>query len=398
MEQDDCEPEQETPNTFFNTVKHTGSLMSLNKRSFISLDNISSIKPTKFKQIVQAALKLLKSPIFICVLIASSIEGLLLNSFMAFISLFLEYQHRLATGTVSLNFGLIAVPSAITGSLFSGYLIKRFKWEMKECMKFLCCLISFQIFIYIGFTVSCKEPNFIFNQDFASKKFDSLIVFDGTAGTGHNKNELDCYTNKAMLCDCDKNIFKPVCMRNSHDIVFESPCIAGCTYYDKTNNQYSNCTYAQCMSDKYADLVKNTTFTLDNGLCAPPVSCKNKLYVTYATIFTLIFTTAMVFIPSVKVTIGCVASHPEMNAIALGLRQLSINMFGTIPGPIIFGFVIDMSCKYWYTDCLNQKVCKVYDNNQFAMSYGFLGIGFKITCWISVVTACIILKFQSRAK
>ena len=49
-----------------------------------------------------------------------------------------------------------------------------------------------------------------------------------------------------------------------------------------------------------------------------------------------------------------------MNTIVLGLKQFFMNAFGTIPGPILFGTVIDATCSYWHTDSQNQSVCKIY--------------------------------------
>ena len=102
------------------------------------------------------------------------------------------------------------------------------------------------------------------------------------------------------------------------------------------------------------------------------------------------FFTAIVYVPYIKVTIGCVKDTPEMNAIALGLKQLAMTGIGTIPGPIIFGTFIDLTCKYWYTDCLNQRVCKIYSNRNFSYTFGALGIGFKFICWL-----CVFISFLS---
>ncbi len=38
---------------------------------------------------------------------------------------------------------------------------------------------------------------------------------------------------------------------------------------------------------------------------------------------------------------------------------------GTVPGPIVFGFMIDQTCLLWNTNedqCLSQGSCKMYDN------------------------------------
>jgi hypothetical protein len=93
---------------------------------------------------------------------------------------------------------------------------------------------------------------------------------------------------------------------------------------------------------------------------------------------------ALTFLPFLKVTIGCIEAK-EMNSIGLGLKQFFMNALGTIPGPILFGSVIDMTCTYWHMDQNNQRVCKIYDNKGFAFNFGLLGVGFKTACLLLVI-------------
>jgi hypothetical protein len=153
-----------------------------------------------------------------------------------------------------------------------------------------------------------------------------------------------------------------------------------CKSYDFNSNIYSNCSYAECMLADSKVSNTESEFSLSNGLCPTPGSCKKKLIISYITIFFVMFFTAMVYVPYMKVTIGCTSS-PDMNPLALGIKQLAMTGIGSVPGPIVFGSFIDLTCKYWYTDCLNQKVCKVYTNQNFAFTFGTLGVGFKFICW-----------------
>ena len=79
-----------------------------------------------------------------------------------------------------------------------------------------------------------------------------------------------------------------------------------------------------------------------------------------------------------------------------GIKQLAMTGIGTIPGPIIFGTFIDFTCKYWYTDCLKQKVCKIYSNKDFSFTFGTLGVGFKFICWLSVFIGYLSLRLRKR--
>ena len=86
----------------------------------------------------------------------------------------------------------------------------------------------------------------------------------------------------------------------------------------------------------------------------------------------------------------------EMNTIVLGLKQFSMNLFGTLPGPILFGSVIDMSCNYWHTDESGQRVCKLYNNQKFSFGFAMLGMGFKTICFLLIVSSLFITKHRRR--
>ena len=46
---------------------------------------------------------------------------------------------------------------------------------------------------------------------------------------------------------------------------------------------------------------------------------------------------------------------------------------GSIPGPILFGKIIDITCLVWQKNCFGEGACFYYDNKQ--MSYNLLGVG-----------------------
>jgi len=85
-----------------------------------------------------------------------------------------------------------------------------------------------------------------------------------------------------------------------------------------------------------------------------------------------------------------------MNTIVLGIKQFSMNLFGTLPGPILFGSVIDMSCNYWHMDESGQRVCKLYNNEKFSFGFAMLGMGFKAICFLLIVASLFITMNRRR--
>lgn len=58
-------------------------------------------------------------------------------------------------------------------------------------------------------------------------------------------------------------------------------------------------------------------------------------------------------------------------AMAMGIIQFAISLFGNVPCPIIYGAVIDSTCLIWETICDKQGACSLYDPDAFR--HFFLG-------------------------
>ena len=83
---------------------------------------------------------------------------------------------------------------------------------------------------------------------------------------------------------------------------------------------------------------------------------------------------------------------------ALGLQTLLIRGLGTVPGPIIFGYLIDITCLLWHNTVVdeakvilnsiqnlevasnsveNNASCRVYDNTTMSRNVMFVSLGWK---------------------
>lgn len=52
---------------------------------------------------------------------------------------------------------------------------------------------------------------------------------------------------------------------------------------------------------------------------------------------------------------------PEKLSFAFGLQYMSTKVFAHIPGPVIFGYVVDMNCAIWQKVCDKTGFCWVYN-------------------------------------
>ena len=90
----------------------------------------------------------------------------------------------------------------------------------------------------------------------------------------------------------------------------------------------------------------------------------------------------------------CVAE--EQRTLALGVQSVSFRIFGSIPGPIVFGAILDSACIYWRRECGVQGNCWVYDNQQISFRLLFLAVsGLLANCVCTFLTWILYPKKQS---
>lgn len=55
----------------------------------------------------------------------------------------------------------------------------------------------------------------------------------------------------------------------------------------------------------------------------------------------------------------------EDKSFAQGLTLMMISLFALIPGPILYGFIIDSTCVVWNYKCGVRGNCQLYDQKNF---------------------------------
>uniref|UniRef100_A0A1I8PEC0 Solute carrier organic anion transporter family member n=1 Tax=Stomoxys calcitrans TaxID=35570 RepID=A0A1I8PEC0_STOCA len=82
------------------------------------------------------------------------------------------------------------------------------------------------------------------------------------------------------------------------------------------------------------------------------------------------------------------AVSTEDKSFAQGLMLMMVSLFGLIPGPIIFGRIIDSTCLKWTKTCTGNGNCQLYDQEAFrvninsvACCFTAIGVFFDILVW-----------------
>lgn len=283
----------------------------------------------------KAAWTLLKNPPFMFLNGGVTMEWFILASVAVFGPKFIESQFNLSAGSAALLAGALVVPSTIIGCGAGAWFIMKFKLDFKGQMKFcfLSLLISFcAVFI---FTASCKN-----------------VAFAGVTVPYTNVTELDSVDISSpcnVVCQCEQK-FDPVC--GSNNIMYYSACHAGCRQQNEDDDTiYENCS---CLHEGKQEA--------EIGRCEEPCDL---LWIYFCCLFIMLTMGFFTIVPTITSTFRVVAF--SQRTFAVGLQSLMLKLLGSIPGPIIFGALIDQTCLIWEYDCEGAGTCWMYDNRLFAL-------------------------------
>ncbi|XP_041360473.1 solute carrier organic anion transporter family member 74D-like isoform X2 [Gigantopelta aegis] len=78
---------------------------------------------------------------------------------------------------------------------------------------------------------------------------------------------------------------------------------------------------------------------------------------------------------------------------AMALFSFSISLLGFMPAPILFGYVIDGTCKIWKSTCGNRGACQLYDLPSLRYWLKGLECGFRIVGLLFYIIAYIVARY-----
>ncbi|XP_074388287.1 solute carrier organic anion transporter family member 4C1-like [Zonotrichia albicollis] len=324
-----------------------------------------------FKDFPMALLILLRNPVLMSLIVASSSEALVATGFATFLPKFIENQFGKSSSFSATLGGLVLIPGAALGQVISGVLVSKRKMDLKSIIKFMIvtCTVALILNTVFLFAKCGNEP-------FAGVS----ETYNGT-GTLYNLTA-PCNAN----CRCLRSVYYPVC--GSDEVQYFSPCFAGCASYLLNNMKktYHNCS---CIGkSKRRNGSEDFLYEAVPGKC--PTKCKLLplflVFFFFAVVFTFMSTT-----PTTVAILRCVPD--KQRSFALGVKLLFLRILGSIPGPVLFGAAIDNSCTLWDIDeCETKGACWVYDNER--MAYLLMGISAacKIVTIIFVVMAVYFYK------
>ncbi|KAK7884699.1 hypothetical protein WMY93_027822 [Mugilogobius chulae] len=364
-----------------------------------SKDDTSASDPhfgKTLRDMPRCVLLLLKNPTFLFLCLAGASDANLIAAMSTFGPKILESQFSLSASKAAAIFGSLVVPAGGGGTFLGGYIVQKCDLRCRGIIRFcaLCCSLSllsaFVFFVHCpdvamaGVTApySAVQTDFELQHRLWSSNISSFT--STSAPPQANSSSLDdrltaqCNSN----CSCDKQQFSPVC--GADDVMYFSPCYAGCSSINTTSGRqvYGDCSCVAANGSRGA--------LASAGKCST-VCPYMPLFL--AVFFFCILFTFLTSIPAITATLRCVTE--KQKSFALGIQWILVRTLGAIPGPIIFGSMVDRSCLLWQDKCGEQGSCFLYKNTDMSRFTLIAGIVYKILATVLFLLASLVYRAPS---
>ncbi|XP_073993727.1 solute carrier organic anion transporter family member 74D-like isoform X2 [Rhodnius prolixus] len=301
-----------------------------------------SNKTKSFKDFMETMARLLKNRVFMYNTFSTTLAMLGILGFWIFMPKYIETQFRKTASEANLITGTIGLLSTAAGIISSGALISKFKPRPTYLAAWNVITEIFDVLTQLTFAfLGCYKTDF--------------------HGALNDDSSWNLITECNMECNCDPSMkYKPVCSLDQ-TMTYYSPCHAGCTDWSLENGTkvYENCS---CIGDGFGKALE--------GAC--PLECQTD-YVLF-----LVMLCLMEFFSSTgrsgNTIIQFRAVLPEDKSVSIAVTAVVLCAFAFIPGPILHGTLVDLSCVVWGMTCGETGNCWLYDGQKMRYLLNFTAV------------------------
>ncbi|CAJ0959416.1 unnamed protein product, partial [Mesorhabditis belari] len=327
-----------------------------------------------------AIYRILSNGSYMLITLAMAIDGLVVTGASSFMSKYLERQFNVAPSKANVLIGCIMVPMAGVGTMLSGFIVQQFRLSCVKTLKFSIALLFFSLLLTPMYLIYCDHDPLVGVEEHYPG---SQEAFDFKSDPSKG---LSLYSQCNKECDCLEAEYHPVCAEftDGTQKSFYSPCFAGCPdAYQTSRKFYDNCT---CVPNN----TKGAPMRLKKGFCESKCSGLFGFLVLFAP---LSFCTFAVGVPLISVVLRTV-DYAE-RSFALGIQWILVRVIGTIPAPVLFGWMFDVSCIQTSKDeCSGESgSCMLYVNKLLAdlfLTFSIIGQSLAM-----VILICVLVFFGS---
>ncbi|KAJ8669938.1 hypothetical protein QAD02_001197 [Eretmocerus hayati] len=342
-------------------------------------DNLKSkhVEEVSLNEFIKAMGRLFMNKILMCNILSTVFYILSASGYFNFISKYLEVQFQTSSGGGSVVTGPLTMVGMICGFLISGFVISRYNPSARSLLMWN---IYISVFSLIG------QVSFIF-----------LGCRNGAVqGINFETMRMNLTAPCNIDCNCESVKYSPVCHEPT-GTTFYSACHAGCQIViNGSIFGHCYCTFPYNLASIDPDLSLKSNNAMDSELVHSYTDqvvsgpCKEDCSVSF-TLFTIVtilvnILTSSGRVGNVIVNYRCVEIRDK--SLAQGIGLVMISLFAMIPGPIIFGAIMDSTCLIWDTSCKERGNCWFYHRENFrfymnstASALCFIEVMFDIAVW-----------------
>ncbi|KAF7642964.1 hypothetical protein LDENG_00247340 [Lucifuga dentata] len=293
------------------------------------------------KSFPRIALRTLRTPVFLLVVLAQVNLAALLAGLATFMAKFIERQFNQSISFSIMMIGGVGIPMAVLGTVLGGALMRRLNLSVGSASKLcsaaiLLCVFTALPLLLIGCPTQRVSGVFPPSTDSPSC----------SAG-----------------CRCSQEAFNPVC--GADGVEFRSPCHAGCVAMETdTTHKVLNYTQCGCVGRGGPG---SPGFALP-GTCGS--GCSHLLLPFMVLLGLTAFIASFSQTPSYIMILRSVPAADK--SFAVGVQYMLFRVLAFMPGPVLYGSVIDSACILWGRKCDKKTSCHYYDLDLFR--HRFLGL------------------------
>ncbi|CAI5453695.1 unnamed protein product [Caenorhabditis angaria] len=314
----------------------------------------------KFKDFTSTISTLIKNKIFVGAMLGRIVDVLAFKGYFVFMGKYLELQFGVPQFKIQRYIASTGIVGFAIGVMLGSFSMRKLKLQGRKAAGWvaICSLVAALISFANG-TVGCESV--IGQIGNKVKEF----------GTDFDTCRDDCL--------CKETPFYPVC--DVYGDVYYSPCHAGCligwnnySIFNAEQGKMNIPVFQNC------DCVEGRLKEVSRTYCKTD-ECEsqfNRFFMHQA--LGAIFG-GLAVVPGMLIVLRAVP--PEHRSVSLGFNGFLVSLLATLPSPIIWGKIIDLSCLVWQKTCDGHGSCSIYDTDELRVRLHLIYGGLRIFSLLS---------------
>ncbi|XP_017789813.1 PREDICTED: solute carrier organic anion transporter family member 5A1-like [Habropoda laboriosa] len=295
------------------------------------------------------------------------------SAYITFLAKYLEVQYSTSAAGGTVIAGPLSLVGMVLGFLLSGLIICKFQPGPRPLLAWnvfvgLCFVAGQILFIFLG----CTDVSI---QGLDLETMQMNLTYNCNTG-----------------CNCNGVKYSPVCHLASRTTFF-SACHAGCQTII-SDKEFGNCSclplpgssnfenhssYSELLTEDQLIYMDGPSEMLnfDKVRAGPCVNDCSHPYLLF-TVLTCIIQTLACSGKIGNVLVNYRSVDKKDKSFAQGITLMTISLFALIPGPIIYGAIIDSTCLIWEESCGTRGNCWFHHGRNFRYLVNITSAGFSI--------------------